>query len=169
MGQLESISVGTINGWNWTEMADESWRYSVDQEISGDIDIGSVTATEVVILTEAAGTVTPSQWLQKSGGVLSGRVSLADVSIQGDLDITHHFINDVDLRHVLTRINHDVGGVKTLQKLVVHEDILANSFNGVSIVLIILKARILIKGNVLNSTAQFRGMVRYFSSEKWRH
>ena len=132
IGQITSLSADVVNGRNWNRTADESWRYTVDQIIDGDIDIGSVNAEDVFIDSEADGTVTPSQWLRKSGGVLSGRVTLADVSVGGDVDVATHVINDVDFRNVVTRAAHNVGGLKTFEKLVVQQDIVVDSVNGVS-------------------------------------
>lgn len=132
IGQLFSVSADMVNSRNWTQVADESWRYTVDQEIVGDINIDSVTAEELAIVSEAGGTVTPSHWLQKSGGVISGKVSLADVSVLGDVVVADHIINDVNLENVLTTSNQNVRGVKRFQKLIVQQNVTANSVNSVS-------------------------------------
>ena len=104
----------------------------MDQEIDHDLNITAVDTNAVTVDSEAAGTVTPSEWLQKSGGRLSGKITLADVSIQGDLDVRKHFINDVDLRDVVTDVDEGVVGHKSFEKLVVEQKIVAHSVNDVS-------------------------------------
>jgi len=86
----------------------------------------------VIVGSQAAGTEAPSEWLQKSGGCLSGKITLANVSIQGDAEIHRHFINSVNLRNAIMNSNEGLVGYRSFVKLVVERNILAVSIDSVS-------------------------------------
>lgn len=121
-----------VNDRNWTEFADQAWRYSIPQIVDGDLTIDMVS-TDNVTVGYTIGVTNPDQWLLQSGsGVFTQPTILSRLEVGGNITIGDHTINGVSLSDVVvSNRTSPIRGVKHFAKMQVQGDISVEDVNGV--------------------------------------
>lgn len=99
---MPEVSIGILNGRNWTDFVDQTLRFNAsDQTIGHDVFVHKIRADNVTVAGTVGGT-NASSWVLRTGGTIRNSVILNNLLVFGDIDVGNNTINDVDMGDMLT-------------------------------------------------------------------